>query len=120
MKTKLRFFLLPLLVWAAFFSLPVMQTGCSSPSTRVAQVQTLKAVGHTAEAAVATSAQLYGAHLITDKQARDVMDLFDGKFQPAYRVAVNAVNANLDSIASPELVSLAAQLATIVASYQKP
>lgn len=119
-KSYLKFTPLFVLFWTCLAFVPVYTTSCSAPSTRVAQVQTLKAVGHTAEAAVATSAQLYGAHLITDKQARDVMDLFDGKFQPAYRVAVNAVNANLDSIASPELVSLAAQLATIVASYQKP
>lgn len=120
MKPSLRHFLLPVLIWAVFLSLPVYQTGCAAPSTRVAQVQTLKAVGHTAEAAVATSAQLYGAHLITDKQARDVINLFNDRFQPAYRVAVNAVNANLESVAAPELTLLAAQLATLVASYQKP
>ncbi len=94
-------------------------TGCQTPpSQRVAQVQTLKAVGHTAEAAVATSAQLYAGHSITAKQARDVMDFYDLKFQPAYRIAVNAVNANLDSIASQDLADLAAQLAALVASYQ--
>lgn len=120
MKPKLKFLLVPVLVWLGFFSLPVTNTGCQAPSTRVVQVQTLKAVGHTAEAAVATSAQLYGSRLITEKQARDVMDLFNLRFQPAYRVAVNAVNANLDSIASDELVTLAGQLATLVASYQKP
>lgn len=120
MKPKLKFLLVPVLVWLGFFSLPVTQIGCQAPSARVVQVQTLKAVGHTAEAAVATSAQLYGARLITDKQARDVMDLYNLRFQPAYRVAVNAVNANLDSLASPELADLAGQLATIVASYQKP
>lgn len=113
--------LLTLLALAFFaVALPVSQTGCAAPSQRVVQVQTLKAVGHTAEAAVATSAQLYAAHQITDKQALDVIDFFNLKFQPAYRVAVNAVNANLDSIASPELASLATQLALLVASYQKP
>lgn len=96
-------------------------TACQqAPSARVVQVQSLKAVGHTAEAAVATTAQLYAAHQISAAQARDVMDFYDGKFQPAYRIAVNAVNANLDSIASPQLADLAAQLAALVASYQKP
>lgn len=117
---KIRHILIACLPWALFLSLPVYTTSCQAPSARVVQVQTLKAVGHTAETAVATSAQLYGAHLITDKQARDVMDLYNQKFQPAYRVAVKAVNANLDSLAAPELIDLAAQLATLVASYQKP
>lgn len=120
MKTKLRFFFLPVLILTVFIVLPVTQTGCTAPDTRVAQVQTLKAVGHTAEAAVATSAQLYGSHLITDKQARDVIDLYNLRFQPAYRIAVNAVNANLDSLASPELTTISLQLAALVASYQKP
>lgn len=92
--------------------------GCSTPpSGRVVQVQTLLAVGHTAEAAVSSSAQLYASGLITAKQARDIADLYNDKFQPAYRVAVNAVNSNLESIASPELAGLAAQLAAIVAQY---
>jgi len=101
-------------------AIPVLETSCAAPSERVAQVQTLKAVGHTAEAAVATSAQLYSAGKITPEQARKVMDIYDRQFQPAYRVAVNAVNANLDSIASPELISLAAQLSAIVATFNKP
>jgi hypothetical protein len=109
-----------LLIFALAFSVPFF-AGCPSvpaPTERVKQVQTLKAVGHTAEAAVSSSAQLYAAKLITDKQARDIADLYNDKFQPLYRVAVNAVNANLDSIASPELAGLAAQLAAIVAQYQ--
>lgn len=109
------------LIALAFFATatPLLQTGCKTPpSARVVQVQTLKAVGHTAETAVATSAQLYAAHLITDKQALAVIDFYNLRFQPAYRIAVNAVNANLDSLASDELTTLAAQLATLVASYQ--
>lgn len=99
----------------------VAYQGCGTPpSARVVQVQSLKAVGHTAEAAVATSAQLYNGHVITGQQARAVIDLYNIRFQPAFRVAVSAVNANLDSIASPELADLAGQLASLVASYQKP
>lgn len=110
-----------LVLLALAMALPVLPTGCSTPpSERVAAVQTLKAVGHTAEAAVATSAQLYGSKVITPQQARAVMDLYNLRFQPAFRTAVSAVNANLDSFASEELVTLAAQLATLVASYQKP
>lgn len=98
---------------------PLAPIACKTPpSERVVQVQTLKAVGHTAESAVASTAQLYAAHLITAQQALRVNAIYDNQFQPAYRIAVNAVNANLDSVASPELAGLAAQLAAIVASYQ--
>lgn len=108
-----------LLLIALATALPVMQTGCGTPpSARVQQVQTLKAVGHTAEAAVAASAQLYATGAITAKQAREVMDLYNLKFQPTYRVAVAAVNANLDSVASPELVTLAAQLSALILTLQ--
>lgn len=100
-------------------ALPVLETSCAAPSERVVQVQTLKAVGHTAEAAVAASAQLYAAGKITAVQARQVMDIYDKQFQPAFRVAVNAVNANLDSIASPELVTIAAQLSALIITFKQ-
>lgn len=100
---------------------PVSQTGCSTPaSARVSQVQSLKVVGHTAESAVAASAQFYASGQITAKQARDVIDLYNLRFQPAYRLAVIAVNSNLDSAASPDLINIATMLSTLVLSYQKP
>lgn len=93
--------------------------GCSTPpSERVVQVQTLKAVGHSAEGVVALSARLYQQRVITAEQARQVMDFYDLKFQPAFRVAVAAVQGNLDSIASPDLVSLAAQLSDLLIQFQ--
>lgn len=100
-------------------ALPVAQTGCSTPpSARVVQVQSLKAVGQTAEAAVVLAAQLYQAKTITAQQANAVNVFYDTRFQPAFRLAVAAVNANLDSVASPDLVGLAQQLSSLVASYQ--
>lgn len=94
-------------------------TACSTPpSERVVQVQSLKAVGQAAEAAVVLSAQLYRDNKINDRQARDVMEIYNLKFQPIYREAVKAAQANLDSIASPELASLAAQLSSLVLSFQ--
>ncbi len=94
---------------------------CSTPpSARVVQVQTLKAVGQSAEAAVTLAANLYAAKQITGPQTRQVIDLYDGKFQPAFRVAVAAVNANMESFASPELAALAAQISALVASFAKP
>jgi hypothetical protein len=101
-------------------ALPVVQTGCSTPvSERVAAVQSLKAVGHTAEAAVAATAQFYAAGKITAAQAAEVNRIFDKQFQPAFRIAVNAVNANLESVASPELIALAAQLSALVLTFNK-
>lgn len=97
------------------------QTGCSTaPSARVVQVQSLKAVGHAAEAAVSLAANLYAGNRITAAQAKQVMEFYDQRFQPAFRLAVAAVNANLDSTASPDLVALATQLSALVASFGKP
>ena len=96
-----------------------LQTACqTAPSARVVQVQTLKAVGQSAEAAVALSAQLYQSGTITAVQARQVIDFYDKQFQPVFRVAVAAVQSNLDSAASPDLVNLAAQLSALVIKFQ--
>ena len=98
---------------------PFAVTACQqAPTQRVVQVQTLKAVGQSADAAVALSAQLYRDGRITPAQARQVMDFYDLKFQPAYRVAVYAVQGNLDSFASPDVAGLATQLIALVAQYQ--
>jgi hypothetical protein len=97
---------------------PLVTTGCSTaPNARVAQVQTLKAVGHAAESAIELTRELYRTQRITATQARQAMDFYDQRFQPTYRVAVAAVRANLDSLASPELVGLAAELSALVASF---
>lgn len=117
MNKRLPKFLALVLLALFAVTLPIIQTGCTAPSGRVVEVQTLKAVGHTAESAVALSAQLYRDHRITADQARAVNTLYDVKFQPAFRVAVNAVQMNLDSIASPELVDLASQISSLVNSY---
>lgn len=119
MKTKLRFFLLPVLVWAGFFALPIIQTGCSTPaSARNAQYATLKAVADTADAAVAESAHLYATGVITAAQAIQVKTFYDSRFQPAFRLAVAAARADLSSAASPDLLSLASQLSSLVVSFQ--
>lgn len=117
--------LIPVLFAAlvAFALVPLTFTGCATaPSKRVVQVQTLKGVGQAAESAVTLSANLYAAKQISADQARQVMDFYNGKFQPAFRVAVAAVNANMDSLASPDLQALANQLANLVATFanQKP
>lgn len=116
MKTRL---LTLVLLFFAVVALPVATTSCSTaPSARVVQVQSLKAVGQSADAAVALSAQLYRDGKITAAQARQVLDFYDQKFQPSFRLAVAAVNANLDSIASPDLAALASQLSALVIQFQ--
>ncbi|MEY2878211.1 MAG: hypothetical protein RLZZ15_591 [Verrucomicrobiota bacterium] len=102
-----------------FFVVPsAVFTGCATaPSARVVQVQTLKAVGQSAETAVATAAHLYAAGTITAAQLRTVAEFYDQKFQPVYRLAAAAVAANLDSLASPELAGLAAQLSALVLGF---
>lgn len=108
-----------LLILSLAVAMPIIHSGCSTPpSARVVQVQSLKAVGHAAESAVALSAQLYRDGKITSAQAYKVAYHFDRQFQPAFRLAVAAVNANLDSAASPDLVALAAQLSSLVVQFQ--
>lgn len=110
-----------LIIFCLAFAFPVTPGCTTPPSARVVAVQTLRAVGATAEAAVATSAQLFKDGRITAQQARDVMAFYDSKFQPAFRLAVTASKSNLDSIASPDLVTLATQLTTLVSQlYNAP
>lgn len=99
---------------------PMYFTGCSTPpNARVVQVQSLKAVGQSAEAAVALCAQLYRDKQITAAQATRVIMFYDATFQPAFRLAAQAVQSNLDSTASPEIASLAAQLTEMVLKLQR-
>lgn len=96
-------------------------TGCQqAPSARVVQTQSLKAIGESAEAAVSLAAHLFKDGRLSAGETRAVIDFYDNKFQPAYRLAVASVNANLDSVASPDVVLLASQLAALVAQYTKP
>jgi hypothetical protein len=89
--------------------------GCKTPpASRVAAVQTLESVGATAKASVQAAATLLAKGKITVAQWNTVSSIYDTKFQPAYNLAVSAVNADLSSIASPDLVNLASQLATTV------
>lgn len=107
------------LILALAFAAPLLVTSCNTtPQTKNYEVQTLKAVGHTAETAVALGAHLYHDGKITADQARHINELYDQKFQPAFRLAVSAAQSNLGSIASPDLAALAAELSAYVASLQ--
>lgn len=100
---------------------PLVQTSCSTPPTeRVVVVQSLLFVGHAAEDSVALSAKLYQAGTISPTQARVVLDFYNQKFQPAYRLAVATSHNELDTLANPEVWGLFNQLYALVQSYQKP
>jgi cyanate lyase len=81
-------------------------------------VQTLKAVGQSAEATVALAAHLYQAGTITATQAKAVADFYDTRFRPVYSLAVTAVQANLDTSAPQDLINLAGQLAALLLQYR--
>lgn len=100
----------------AFVS-PVVFTGCAStPSSQNTAVQTLKAVGETAEAAETLSAQLFNAGKITAEQALRVNVLYDS-FQSAFVFAVAAVQENKDMTATPDLIAQAGNLAALVNGF---
>lgn len=110
---------LTLILCLLFAPIPAIVTSCSTlPTERVVAVQSLKTVGQSAEDAVALSAKLYAANQITPAQARVVFDFYNTKFQVAFRVAVTAAKGDLSTLASPDIASLAAQLASLVSQYQ--
>lgn len=95
-------------------------SGCSSPSAQVAAVETLKSIGQSAESAVALAADLYGAKQITADQARAVILFYNQTFQPAFRIAKDAVKGDLSSVAPADLVALGAQLTELVRKTHSP
>jgi hypothetical protein len=112
---------LPLFLTLSLFLAQGVTTGCSTaPSERVNQVTTLKIVGASADASMKLAAQLLKDGKISREQWQKAADFFDFRFQPAYGLAVTAVQANLDSVASPDLVNLSTQLASLIASYIPP
>jgi hypothetical protein len=108
-----------LLILALATAMPLAHTGCSTPTTRNTAVATLKAVGHTAEAAVSLSAQLYADGKITEAQAYAVFDAYNTRYLPAFRVARTAARFDGNAVAPLELINIANDLAALVASYRK-
>lgn len=105
-----------LLVLAFSTPLVVTQTGCST--TQQAQsVVTLEIVGQTAQTAMNASATLLKNGQITVAQWTKIATIYDTQFQPAYAIAVTAAQSNLSSIASPDLVTLAGQIAALAATF---
>lgn len=116
MKTRILTAILSAVLWVGFFSLPIVQTGCQQPpSQRVVQVQSLKAVGLAVDGGMKAAAQLYHNGQITEAQWNKVADFHDNKFLPAFNLAVAAVQSDLSSAASPDVLALATQFANLVA-----
>lgn len=74
-------------LWIGFFSLPVLQTGCTTAQTQTAYV-TLDATGKAAKASLDASTQLLKQGAITVAQWQKIADAYDNDFQPAYALAV--------------------------------
>jgi hypothetical protein len=96
---------------------PIAFTGCQqTAATQTATYKTLATVGQTAQAGIDTAAQLLKAGKITVAQYQGVAAFYDTKFQPVFRLAVVAAQSDLSSVASPDVLELAAQLALLVAN----
>lgn len=109
-------FALPL----GLFVFPVLPiAGCRSvPSQRTTEVVTLKVIGATAEAGMATAVQMLKAGQISVVQFQRVATFYDTRFQPVYRMAVQSVQYDLNSMSSPDLVLLASELGAMILQLQ--
>jgi hypothetical protein len=109
-----------LLLMLALTASPVIYTSCqTAPTQRGVEVTTLKALGATVDTTMQIVAQAYKDGRITASQAYAIAEFHDNKFQPAYRLAVAAVQSDLSSIASPDLIGLATQLSQLASQYVK-
>lgn len=98
-------------------SLPFL-SGCSTtPNAQHTEYTTLRVIGASRDAAMQIAAHEYNLHHISPEQWAKIKNLHDNKLQPAYRFAVAAAMANLDTLASPDLVDLANQLAQLIAQF---
>jgi len=103
-----------LLLILLFAVTPLAYQGCSTPpSERVVQVQTLKALGQARDAAMKVAGQLWRDGKITDAKRDEIIAFHDNKFQKAYLLAVNGVQADL-TLASPDLLNLFTQLQALI------
>jgi hypothetical protein len=105
-------------ILALAFAVTVIQTGCGTPvAQRTQAVQTLEIVGQTAKTAIQASATLLAKGQITVAQWNQISTIYDTQFQPAYAIAVQAVNSDLSSVASPDIAALAGQIAALATSF---
>lgn len=95
-------------------------TSCVSTQTQQTARQTLLATGHSAEATVRFAGRLFEDGKISAEQLRTIVRFYDERFQPAFRAAVVASQADLAQPAPPDLAALAAQLTTLVSTFLAP
>ena len=97
---------------------PVVYNGCqTAPADRVSTYKTLLAIGEAAKASLDGSTQLLKQGSITVDQWQRVATIYDTRFQPTYHAAVITAKGDLSSVASPDLIAIAAELATLVATF---
>lgn len=105
-----------ILVLALTLALPLAPVGCTqAPSQRSATVMTLKIVGTTAKTAMDAATDLLKRGTITVPQWQKVALFYDTRWQPAFKLAVTTAQSDLSSVASPDLIALAAELTNLVA-----
>lgn len=93
--------------------------GCqTAPSARSTEVTTLRVLGASVDTSMKIAAQLLKDGKITWTQWDRIAEFHDKQFQPAFNLAVAAVQADLSTVASPDLLALFGQLSAIIASYQ--
>lgn len=98
---------------------PMLCTGCATPvNQRTVAGQTLKTAGQAAEAAVAISARLYADKRMSPTVARAVLDFYNDRWQPAYRLALAAAQSDPAQPAPVQLLALLGELQGIVAAAQ--
>lgn len=119
-KTQSRFSILgalTLILCIALAPMPALLSSCAAPSSRVQEVKTLKAVGLAVDGTMKVAAQMLHNGQLSPATWQKLAQIHDEQFRPAYNLAVSAVQTNLDSFASPDLVNLASQLSAILAPY---
>lgn len=110
-KTGIQLALLGLVIIAA----PIVETACTqTASTQQVEYKTLATVGLTAKTAMDAASSLLAQKKITVAQYQTIASFYDTKFQPAYKVAVQAARSDLSTIASPDVANLAIKLASLV------
>ncbi len=108
-----------LIVGLAFSTVvPLTQTACTGPQ-QVRTYQTLKITGEGAKATIDSAADLLAQGQITVPQFEKLQDMYDNKFQVAYSAAVSALGSSAAG-APPDVIKLAADLASLLETYRKP
>ena len=91
-------------------------TGCvNTASSQATKYKTLAAVGAAAQVAMDSTTALLKAGKITVPQFQRIAEFYDTRFQPTFRFAVAAAQADLSSTASPDVAALLGQFTTLVA-----